>query len=316
MSKIVAHLSLCKHQYREIVNLLDYIPLKRQSYNGCLGNAKTPMLAAIRKMKITRIAAVLFISGIIACGSPSNRPDQFEKSILDCIYHVHDSMGIDLKSELLAFERNLVDNDQLADSTGLSYVKIIEQIVENNASPIISDYSIESLNARTLLAFGKCFNSKRDDPNIAGSNSNIELIYNAHDSILTSDNVKPSVLSQALLSILEADDFNNEFYKIYALYVLYVASNAQNFDLLPLSDGPIIELSINEDQEIFLNGRLTVLDSLSAQILAITQGYSDEELKMYTTRLTVNKAVKMGIVSDIKQQLRDLNAKQIVYRTK
>jgi len=84
---------------------------------------------------------------------------------------------------------------------------------------------------------------------------------------------------------------------------------------VPPNDGPVIHIYISADQEIYLEDELISLDSLPSKLEELTKGYTEEERAIATTSLKVDRDVKMGLISDIKQILRDLNAKRVEYKT-
>ena len=160
----------------------------------------------------------------MACSSKTDKQDDFETEICQCVYSKYDSIGIDLKDELLKYEQHLIDNKFLTDKTGQSYIKIFKTIANQNDNPITTDYSIDNLTPQTFILFSKCFYSKKDDPKLSTSNSKIKKLYIVYDSIATLGNINPSIVATALLTVLDANDFEKEFYRIYALHTFYFTS--------------------------------------------------------------------------------------------
>ena len=70
------------------------------------------------------------------------------------------------------------------------------------------------------------------------------------------------------------------------------------------------------EPRIQLNDAYAVIDDLGEYIIAEREARDEKEVPFMTTSLKVDKDTKMGIVSDVKQKLRELNALKINYSTK
>ena len=70
------------------------------------------------------------------------------------------------------------------------------------------------------------------------------------------------------------------------------------------------------EPRIQLNDAYAVVDDLGEYIIAEREARDEKEVPFMTTSLKVDKNTKMGIVSDVKQKLRELNALKINYSTK
>ena len=70
------------------------------------------------------------------------------------------------------------------------------------------------------------------------------------------------------------------------------------------------------EPRIQLNDSYATVSDLKEFIIAERQARDEKEVPLMTTSLKIDKDTKMGIVSDVKQELRDLNALKINYSTK
>lgn len=83
--------------------------------------------------------------------------------------------------------------------------------------------------------------------------------------------------------------------------------------------GPPIKSLIDiygSEPRIQLNDAYAVIGDLGEYIIAEREARDEKEVPFMTTSLKVDKDTKMGIISDVKQKLRDLNALKINYSTK
>ncbi|HHZ66075.1 MAG TPA: biopolymer transporter ExbD [Flavobacteriales bacterium] len=81
---------------------------------------------------------------------------------------------------------------------------------------------------------------------------------------------------------------------------------------------PIIGLAAayGTEPRIQLNDAFATVSDLGEFIIAEREARNEKEVPFMTTSLKVDKTVKMGIVTDVKQELRELNALKINYSTK
>lgn len=70
------------------------------------------------------------------------------------------------------------------------------------------------------------------------------------------------------------------------------------------------------EPRIQLNDTYSKVEDLGEFIIAEREARDEKLVPLMTTSLKVDKDTKMGIISDVKQKLRDLNALKINYSTK
>lgn len=83
--------------------------------------------------------------------------------------------------------------------------------------------------------------------------------------------------------------------------------------------GPPIKALIDvygTEPRIQLNDAYATVKDLPEYIIAEREARDEKEVPFMTTSLKVDQDAKMGIVSDVKQELRDMNALKINYSTK
>jgi biopolymer transport protein ExbD len=74
--------------------------------------------------------------------------------------------------------------------------------------------------------------------------------------------------------------------------------------------------SLGDEPRIQLNDQLARLNDIANYIIAEREARNEAEVPFLTTSLKVDKETKMGIVTDLKLELRKVNALKINYSTK
>jgi biopolymer transport protein ExbD len=80
--------------------------------------------------------------------------------------------------------------------------------------------------------------------------------------------------------------------------------------------GPPLKKQFGTESRIQLNDSFSTVDDIPEFIESERQSHDESERKLLTTSLKVDKNTKMGIVTDVKQQLREVGAFKINYSTK
>ena len=153
-----------------------------------------------------------------------NKQDKFESEVCDCITLGYDSVGFEFETELLKFEKHIIDEGYLKDASGESYVRIIGEIAQLNDNPITTDYEIKGLDYTNFSIFKNCFYLKTSDSLFLNSYSKLKDVYN-----VLNNNQTPEMgpIATDLLKVLDANDFEKKIYKMYALNTLYFTSSQE-----------------------------------------------------------------------------------------
>ncbi|WP_299677050.1 hypothetical protein [uncultured Tenacibaculum sp.] len=160
--------------------------------------------------------------------SQSLNSDQFESEISNCYYQKYNAIVIDLKHELLQFEKYLIKTGQLKDSSGESYIEIFKKIVKLNNVPFLIDlnkYDIKNNTPENYPLFTKCFHSKINDKNLKNSGSKLNDIFSVMKKVSKNPENSLSEFAKGILTVLNAEDFEKEFFKIWALNTFYFTSD-------------------------------------------------------------------------------------------
>ncbi|HNS18787.1 MAG TPA: biopolymer transporter ExbD [Bacteroidales bacterium] len=80
--------------------------------------------------------------------------------------------------------------------------------------------------------------------------------------------------------------------------------------------GPPMNAKLGTESRIQLNDRFATVADISDFVIAEREARDEVDRQLITTSLKVDKATKMGIVTDIKQELRQIGAFKINYSAK
>lgn len=98
------------------------------------------------------------------------------------------------------------------------------------------------------------------------------------------------------------------------------ASEAQKLEKKSLVSyiyiGPPIKAQFGTESRIQLNDRFATVDDIQEFIAKERESHDEADRKFLTTSLKVDKDTKMGVVTDVKQELRKAGAFKINYSTK
>lgn len=180
------------------------------------------------KMKKNTLILILFFLSSNFSFSQSQETYKFESEVLNCIYQKYDSIGLDLKSELMRFENYLIETKQLNNKSGESYIEIFKKIVKLNNIPVLLDlekFRIKNNTPENYPLFAKCFHSKKNDKDLKNSESKLKEIYNIIENQSKNTENILSEFAKQILNVLDSKDFENEFYRIWALNTFYFTAD-------------------------------------------------------------------------------------------
>ncbi|EZH75259.1 hypothetical protein ATO12_00345 [Aquimarina atlantica] len=249
-----------------------------------------------------RLTIIFIFLSLLSCNSIQEK--KIEQEITECIQNKYGEYGIDFRSEILKFEFFLIQNKFLKNSSGKSYLSVFETLNDEFKLPERFDYKIEKLDQTNYEDFIECFYSRKNDPRLV--KSKLKQIYNSLDNIHKKKKYKPSDLASAFTNNLSEKDFESELYKSFSLYVFYIMNFSYNLDK------NIVKIEIRDDNVILLNEKEVDIENLTTKILELVK---NENLKDYSFQLKVNGNSSMGMISDIKSKLNDLNSTKVEYQS-
>lgn len=76
------------------------------------------------------------------------------------------------------------------------------------------------------------------------------------------------------------------------------------------------QAKFGENAKLQVNDRFVTIEEVAPFVVKYREGLREAEQGIFTTALKVDKNTKMGLISDVKEKLRDINALKITYITK
>lgn len=194
-----------------------------------------------------------------------------EDQLLDCIYESFYNKGVDLKSELRKFENHLIKEKIIENNSGESYFKVFKIISLAGDYNFTSNYNLlDTLNNK----IDKNFLSENINQNCNEIMSNLQnnskfkksklyLLQKSLDSLKNQPDINTSIVAKKIIKILNAKDFNHDYYKTKALLVFASIDNNTVYnsdltdnnildDLNKIGKRNILNILITKENEIFI----------------------------------------------------------------
>jgi len=207
----------------------------------------------------------------ISCNSQTLR---VEDKLMNCIYQNYEDNGTKFKKALTEFEQLLINEKILKDSSGESYVAIFEKIVEENdfnynPSKSFLDKIID-IGMPQSESFIKCQSELKESEFI--KSNELQKVF---DSLKESDNFSPSTVAKGILTVLNSEDFELDYYKMSVFFLFDTISYVND-------DGLIRKLPEiqEEDTEYDLSKAINIYIDGNNQIFANKKKVDIEELKV------------------------------------
>lgn len=210
------------------------------------------------------IALILF--SFISCGQKKDY--EIESILLDCLTQSYRDHNVDINKELYEIENYLIESKALESSSGKSYIEFYQEIVKFNDFPATMDFerfnNIFKLKPNDLYKL-ECLENLSDLDSTSIKNSRFLQMTIAIRNV-TSDNVSPSNIAEAILSVLNASDFDHPYYRAIALLSIASSCNSGKATLMQMNSTDSFEtdncqtvlVKLTEKNQIVLNGNNSV----------------------------------------------------------
>ncbi len=172
------------------------------------------------------ICAIILFTSCVSFGQDKNY--ELEATYMNCMYGIFEDDGAELKELIKNAEQKLVAAKLLKDTSGESYIalfKNIEKAVDGRISSLgVSDHVIEGMSDKVKVKENMtCMQVMMKSENFEGSKLS-KLIQLSSSG---SSNPKITAITEKLLLIFEAKDFDHDFYK-YLTFSLIDKFNTAN----------------------------------------------------------------------------------------
>ena len=164
---------------------------------------------------------------LISYTSTAQKNYELETNYMNCMCSLFDDEGAKFKSLIKEAEQNLIAAELLANTHGESYIALFKNIrtsIDGRVANFgISDYVVNTLlDSKNVKKYSICMDSILKSPSF--ENSKLKKFITLSSS---GNNPKITDLTSKMLEILEAKDFEHNFYK-YLTFSLIDKFNAAN----------------------------------------------------------------------------------------
>jgi biopolymer transport protein ExbD len=268
------------------------------------------------------IIALLFANLSIA---QEERP---EVLLINCLYESYDDGGKAFKELLNAFEVQLIKEKILKDETGESYIQFLKVASKGNLKNLIipSNFveDISEIKKPDSEKTKLCREQMDEKYNI--ESTKIGELNVLMKDIMSSDNIELSSYANGILSILRAEDFEIDFYKLNIFYFFSIINTSIDSGLarklpkekeikdLEVNLENALHVDIDENNEVFLyNKKITLID-LEKEVKSYELKYKSKALIILkNNKLThYNDYIKVqNVIISAVNSVRDILAKEI-----
>jgi hypothetical protein len=241
-----------------------------------------------------KLLSLFLLITFVACNTNQH---EVETNIMNCIYSGYDDDGIAFKQLLKDFEKTLIADGVLADGTGDSYLTIFKKIAENNNVDFNSTdhFPDRVANLPATLRNEELDNCQQQLTESLESKdfkgAKLSKVMNA----MGPGDIDFSKYAGAILEILDAKDFEHDYYKMTVFSIVSLLDNDTNEDDegLTLEEDALIR---NRDLEKAINVYLNTNSKIEIDKIELTldktaqviYAYAKESKEVATYNLTAN----------------------------
>lgn len=258
---------------------------------------------------------LILIIGIsfVGCGTAGDKY-KFEDEMIQCVKDEFNVIGFDIVREFDSFEKYLIKTSVLKDASGRSYYEFYDGLIKTNDIPLDGNYKVDSVVIDNYHLLKECYQSQRKNKSkeyLQSKSSKLQLVM---DSLMKSNINDVSLVAKAVISVLDSGDFNNEFYKVFMLQSMY-RIEMEEMERKKREALPKIVIQILENEIITLNGVEVKLKHLQEKINYEVNQFNDLEREVHIAKLEVEPHVKMGLVTQVKNMLREAGSLRLNYKS-
>lgn len=208
-----------------------------------------------------------------------------ENQLQNCLYESFSDRGKSIKREINEFEIFLIDKNILEDSSGKSYIEIYRKIIEIDDISFDFNYSFkDSIQNSQAFNMDKIIDCQTKLLNSSKfNNSKPYKLKIVLDSLNESGNISPSIVSKGILSVLDKEDFELEYYKFKALIMLDVTNS--NVSLSKKWVKPDIEqyknpfrIHLKGENQILVNNKIVNIQILKDSLRDYEKNYKSKSV--------------------------------------
>lgn len=252
----------------------------------------------------------------IFSASGKSQEQRIEIDLMNCVYEGYADNGESLKRLISDYEQLLIVEKIISDNSGKSYLNVFQKIANRE------DFEFNA--AESLLQKWSEF-EKPDQEKIRACQSNLQLgtqttkdgeLLMLIDSLVATSNLEPYSAAAGVLSILNEEDLNLDYYKLKTFFVfsLIRSDSGLNREALEIDTSNLndpLEIYLNEKNEVFVSDEKINLERLKE---LIKEYEASNKAKSHIlldanreTKYAFYQEVQMVIVNGIKELRNELS---------
>ncbi len=223
------------------------------------------------KILLTTLIATLFAF----C---SHKNDRIETKIMDCSYLSYKDGGKELKKLISDYQKLLIREEILIDSSGYSYIKLLQSIGSTDPyDKIPSKFytnEIYKIGKSDLEKVKECQRAITTD-SLTYDISKLKKLNEAAKRALQHPDIQAPIVAQELLKVLTKNDFEIDFYKIKAFTLLSLLESNSGIYRKPLPETEkqkkydlknALKVTLDEKSEIYVNDKKVTMAKLKTLV--------------------------------------------------
>lgn len=226
-------------------------------------------------MKKNFLLHIIILLLFTSCYSQSKR---VEKEFMDCSYQAYSDNGLQLKKLISEYQKQLVKEKMLNDSTAKSYRNFFQEIADGKEFKHVPSKSfleqLQAIEQPNRILIKECQTRILKDSSKYDM-TKLRMLENAISSVQNSGDLQPSLVAKQILLVLSEKDFELDYYKLRTMMLFDVLNVDFGIDnKLRTSTGKVIEhdltnalkISTNGKNEIFANGQKVSIKQLKEKV--------------------------------------------------
>ncbi|PHQ86428.1 MAG: hypothetical protein COB65_01205 [Thalassobium sp.] len=220
-----------------------------------------------------------------------------------------------LPKVLREFEFELVESEQLRDSTASSYYYLLTQASIHNNIDIQTGFVHSTLTVELMAEIVNCINTQRDLVGSTEEDNKLSQCMQVLVNKIEDPHMSVASIASEIGAILSEKDFNKAIYRNIALLVLYHVGDEyrmMNYTTrMADSSNTDVYITLSEAGDITIDEEAVILEDVLGNVRDKVRGRVD----LMQVYLSVDPSVKMGPVNALKTELADAGVKSILYST-
>jgi len=265
-----------------------------------------------------RLLPLLLLFLVVGCHSKQRAADPssaFETTINDCMFGAYAENNVYLPKVLREFEFELVESEQLRDSTASSYYYLLTQASIHNNIDIQTGFVHSTLTVELMAEIVNCINTQRDLVGSTEEDNKLSQCMQVLVNKIEDPHMSVASIASEIGAILSEKDFNKAIYRNIALLVLYHVGDEyrmMNYTTrMADSSNTDVYITLSEAGDITIDEEAVILEDVLGNVRDKVRGRVD----LMQVYLSVDPSVKMGPVNALKTELADAGVKSILYST-